>query len=99
MAANADFRYNSEDFTTAINNYQNVQKQFQDIKDILTECIDSLRDGWQTSAGDAFFADFDDDLSPALDKYINFLSYLIEALQSAQREYDTVIQQAENIRY
>lgn len=99
MAANADFRYNRSAFDVAIKNYKDVKEQFEDTKSILTDCIDSLRDGWQTAAGDAFFADFDDDLSPALDKYINFLSYLIESLEAARSEYDTVVDQADNIRY
>ena len=55
--------------------------------------------GWQTDAGDAFFANFDDDLSPALDKYINFMDYLIESLEAAKNKYDTVVDKAEALRY
>lgn len=99
MGANSDFRYDQQVFDTAIRNYQDVKDQFQGTKDILTRCIDSLREGWQSDAGDAFFADFDDDLSPSLDKYINFLSYLIESLQSARMQYDSVIDKAGGLRY
>ena len=97
--ASPDLRYDSDAFQTAITEYQNVKQNFQDIKSSLTDCIESLRSGWQTSAGDAFFENFDDDLSPALDKYINFLSYLIESLEAARISYDSVVDQAQNLRY
>lgn len=99
MAANSDFRYDQQAFDTAINNYRDVKDRFQKTKDILTRCINSLREGWQSDAGDAFFADFDDDLSPSLDKYINFLSYLIESLQSARSQYDSIVDKASSLRY
>lgn len=99
MGANSDFRYDQQVFDTAIRDYQDVKNRFQRTKDILTRCIDSLREGWQSEAGDAFFADFDDDLSPSLDKYINFLSYLIESLQSAKTQYDSVVDKAASLRY
>lgn len=99
MGANSDFRYDQQVFDTAIRDYQDVKDRFQRTKDILTRCIDSLREGWQSEAGDAFFADFDDDLSPSLDKYINFLSYLIESLQSAKTQYDSVVDKAARLRY
>ena len=97
--ANPDLHYESAAFQTAISEYQNVKQSFESIKQSLTNCIDSLREGWQTCAGDAFFKDFDDDLSPALDKYINFLAYLIESLEAARISYDAVVDQAQNLRY
>lgn len=99
MGANSNLRYDSDIFQTTIDQYREAKDKFEATKKVLTDCIESLRQGWQTDAGDAFFANFDDDLSPALDKYINFMDYLIESLEAAKNKYDTVVDKAEALRY
>lgn len=97
--AKADLSYDSDAFSTAIAEYTSARNSFKRIKSNMTECTDALRSGWQSDAGDAFFSSFDDDLSPALDKYINFMDYLIDILQKASAEYDPIVTEAEQLHY
>ena len=99
MAIRIDLRYDSDEFDAAVSRYEEAYQKFASVKSILTQCVDSLREGWQSEAGDAFFADFDDDLSPALEKYLNFVVYLKESLQAAKTQYDPVEEYARGIRY
>lgn len=97
--AKADLSYDSDAFSKAITEYTAARDSFDSIKNHMTECTNALRSGWQSDAGDAFFSSFDDDLSPALDKYINFMEYLIDILQKASAEYDPIVTEAEQLRY
>lgn len=97
--AKADLSYDSDAFSTAIAEYKAAKASFEDIKGNMTKCTNALRSGWKSDAGDAFFSSFDDDLSPALDKYINFMNYLIDILQKASAEYDPIVTEAEQLHY
>lgn len=98
MAA-IDLCFDIDAFDTAIQQYAEAKDKFCTVKQTLTDCIDSLREGWQSAAGDEFFKDFDDNLSPSLDQYINFVAYLSESLVAAKAQYEQIQQKANTLPY
>ena len=97
--ASVDFQYDSESFNAAISKYNTAVSDYKKLSDSLKKAVDGMQGGWNTSAGEAFFKNFNDDFTPVLEKHIKFLEYLVQCLEYAAVKYDQVVDKAQNLKY
>ena len=96
--ASINFEYNSDTFDAAIAAYTAAVQDYNTLSDDLQKATDSMQGKWNSSAGEAFFSQFNDDFTPALKLHIKFLTYMIECLQHAKTEYDQVVDKAQSLK-
>lgn len=94
----ADFKVNIDVLGSTITVYQTAIDDLETAVSDAQDAIDLLKSsGWQSGAGDAFFANFDDEWKDGIEKRILVLKHLKECLDIAETEYSGLVEDAVKI--
>lgn len=79
-------------------NYSTYAQDMTTLKTKLENAVDDIRNGWQSSAGDAFFKKFDDEWKKNFDDYINAINHMSSNMQIAKNKYQEVFDEADKLK-
>ena len=91
------FIFFEESLDTAKNNYSSYAGDMELLKTKLETAVDDIRSGWDTEAGETFFAKFDDEWKKNFDDYIAVINHMAENMQIAINEYQEIVNEAEEL--
>jgi uncharacterized protein YukE len=96
----ADFEYNSEAFTTAINEYKSARDTIQTVKTNLAAMAENLHTtDWRSKAGEEFNKQYNSSWVANVDRYLATIDFIISCLTTAQAEFDKLVEEADKIQY
>lgn len=70
-------------YTDAVSKMTEIQKKMQ-------KMVDSVKEGWNTEAGDAFFEKYDEEWLKGFNQYKEVLTHMSENLNTAQGKYTQI---------
>lgn len=74
--------------------YQDYATRMAAVKTNLRQAIDAVRSDWDTDAGAAFFAKFDDDWERNVEDYIAVIQHMSDNMRIANSNYSSVWEEA-----
>ncbi len=70
-------------YADAVSKMTEIQKKMQ-------KMVDSVKEGWDTEAGDAFFEKYDEEWLKGFNQYKEVLTHMSENLNTAQGKYTQI---------
>lgn len=70
-------------YADAVSKMTEIQKKMQ-------KMVDSVKEGWDTEAGDAFFEKYDEEWLKCFNQYKEVLTHMSEYLNTAQGKYTQI---------
>ncbi len=98
MAA-SELRFNLSDLGTQADSIQRISADLNSAKARLSQNLETLRNDWVSSAGDAFFAMYDTTWVDHIDQYCQLLDELSAALRYAASEYEPLVDEYRRIEF
>ena len=84
----------------------NAKNSIKDLKDELTECnttltndLNSLKQGWNTTAGKKFFKDHKDTWTTYVKQYVKKLTGIEQMLDAVIKEYEEIEKEISNLKF
>ncbi len=91
-------KFDIEKLNSMIKKCENAKTDLEEKDKELSRNLETLREDWNTPAGDKFFRDLDDDWTKQVAQYTKITGAIIELLEAAIREYKPVEQQANDLK-
>jgi WXG100 family type VII secretion target len=82
--------FNTDTLNTQAKKIKKIADDLKKNQKKLTSSLETLREDWQTSAGDKFFEQYDEKWTHNLDNHIKLLNDLVKELQYAASQYEPV---------
>lgn len=87
----ADLKYDTEQLAQSASKYREAAEIMNSVKQDLKTKVAALKDvHWQSTAGEAFMAMYQDTWAESVDKYVAVLNKMAELLDRAVQDYDSV---------
>ncbi len=96
--AESDLKFDTDKMLEASNAYLSDASDMKTLRDNLKKALDDLKSGWDTEAGAAFFAKFEEDWYENVGDYAAVIEYMGNNLAQCKTEYDSVYTMADKIR-
>lgn len=84
--------------TNTINEYNKHIQNFREAQNKVKQALQTLKtSGWDTAAGNHWFAMVNDDWIDSMEKEIAVIEEMVKELQIAEREYSEVLSEQDNL--
>jgi WXG100 family type VII secretion target len=93
-----DLVVNDEIMKVTQEKYEELATAMEELKRDLTEAMNNIRAGWDSGAGDAFFAKYDDEWLRAVSDYTDVLRHMADNIKMAKNKYQEVFDCADGVK-
>ena len=83
-------QYDTEKMTEVKQTYVDAVSKMTEIQKKMQKMVDSVKDGWDSDAGTAFFEKYDEEWLKGFNQYKEVLTHMAENLDTAQGKYTQI---------
>lgn len=83
-------QYDTEKMTDVKQTYVDAVSKMTEIQKKMQKMVDSVKDGWDSDAGTAFFEKYDEEWLKGFNQYKEVLTHMAENLDTAQGKYTQI---------
>lgn len=83
-------QYDTEKMTEVKQTYVDAVSKMTEIQKKMQKMVDSVKDGWDSDAGTAFFEKYDEEWLKGFNQYKEVLTHMSENLNTAQGKYTQI---------
>lgn len=98
MAKYDYLKYDTEQMAETKRIYNECVTDMDSLKTKMQTMVDSVREGWKSEAGDAFFSKYDNEWLQGFVQYKEVLTHMAENLDSAKGKYSEITRQAKALK-
>lgn len=91
-------QYDTEKMTEVKQTYVDAVSKMTEIQKKMQKMVDSVKDGWDSDAGTAFFEKYDEEWLKGFTQYKQVLNHMSENLNTAQGKYNEVTELAKKTK-
>lgn len=91
-------KINADSLKKAKTSYYEQAQRMRALKVKLDTAVESIKDGWDTKAGDKFFEKYDTDWDKNITDYIDVIQHMSDNMKIADSKYEVVFNTAEKIK-
>lgn len=83
-------QYDTEKMTEVKQTYVDAVSKMTEIQKKMQKMVDSVKDGWDSDAGTAFFEKYDEEWLKGFNQYKEVLTHMSENLNTAEGKYTQI---------
>lgn len=98
MAKYDYLKYDTEQMASTKRIYNECVTEMDSLRVKMQNMVDSVKEGWKSEAGDAFFTKYDNEWLQGFTQYQEVLTHMAENLDSASGKYSEITLQAKALK-